>query len=46
MDKFFDLLSGIVLVGLATTLVTHKETRLIVGEASKGFAGALTAAEH
>jgi hypothetical protein len=45
MDKFFDVLSGIVLVALATTLVAHKETRAIVGESSKGFASALTAAE-
>lgn len=45
IDKFFDVLSGIVLVALATTLVAHKETRAIIGESSKGFAGALTAAE-
>lgn len=45
MDKFFDVLSGIVVVALATTLVAHKETRGIVAEASKGFAGALKAAE-
>jgi hypothetical protein len=45
MDRFFDVLSGIVLVALATTLVAHKETRAIVGESAKGFAGALSAAE-
>lgn len=45
MDKFFDVLSGIVLVALATTLVSHKETRGIITAASTGFAGALTAAE-
>jgi hypothetical protein len=45
MDRFFDVLSGVVLVALATTLVAHKETRSIVAESSKGFAGALTAAE-
>jgi hypothetical protein len=45
VDKFFDVLSGIVLVALATTLVAHKETRGIIAESSKGFAGALKAAE-
>lgn len=45
MDKFFDVLSGIVLVALATTLVAHKETRGIVTAASSGFADSLKAAE-
>lgn len=45
MDRLFDVLSGIVLVALATTLVAHKETRGIIAESSKGFAGALTAAQ-
>jgi hypothetical protein len=45
MDKFFDVLSGLVVVALATTLVSHKETRGIIAESSKGFAGALKAAE-
>lgn len=45
MDKFFDILSGIVLVALATTLVSHKETKGIVTATATGFAGALKAAE-
>jgi hypothetical protein len=45
MDKFFDILSGIVLVALATTLVAHKETRGIVQASANGFASSLKAAE-
>jgi hypothetical protein len=45
MDRFFDVLSGFVLVALATTLVAHKETRGIISASSTGFAGALKAAE-
>lgn len=45
MDKFFDVLSGIVLVALATTLVGHKETRGIVAASAHGFSESLQAAE-
>jgi len=45
MDKFFDVLSGIVLVALATTLVGHKETRGIIQSSASGFSESLRAAE-
>jgi hypothetical protein len=45
MDQFFDILSALVLVALATTLVSHKETRGIIAASASGFAAALKAAE-
>ena len=45
MHSVADILSGLILVALATTLVAHKETKGIVESASKGFGGDLLAAQ-
>lgn len=43
-NNIFDLLGGITLVALATTLVTSRNTAGIVTSAAKGYAGILSAA--
>lgn len=42
-DDIFDVAGGIVIVALATTLVTHKETAKNVTALGKAFSGAITA---
>lgn len=45
MHNFADIVSGLILVALATTLVAHKETKGIIESTSKGFGGDLLAAQ-
>jgi hypothetical protein len=43
-NNIFDILGGITLVALATTLVTSRNTASIVTAAGKSYAGILSAA--
>lgn len=43
-DDIFDVLGGIVVVALATTLVTHKETAKDITALGKAFSGGILAA--
>lgn len=43
-DSIFDVMGGIVLVALMTTLVTSPNTAKIVTASGKAFSGALSAA--
>lgn len=45
MDKWVDLLSGIVMVALVTTIVSHKYTAQVFSAGSKGFSESLRAAQ-
>lgn len=43
-DDIFDVMGGLVIVALATTLVTHKETAKNVTALGKAFSGGILAA--
>lgn len=43
-NSFLDVLGGIVLVALVTTVVTHKESAATITAAANGFAKSINAA--
>ena len=45
MHTVADIVSGLILVALATTLVAHKEPKGIISATSEGFGGDLLAAQ-
>lgn len=44
MDKVADVIAGITMVALVTTLVAHAETRKSITALANGYTGALRAA--
>lgn len=43
-NSIFDVMGGIVLVALVTTIVSHKESANVISKAANGFSSVITAA--